>query len=94
VNDPDEDDIYLYVDWGDQCPAINWTGPYTSGQPIELNHIFENQGDYTIGAQAKDIYDEEGPWGYLDISMPYNYHLSLTHTIILRVIYKIMNLIQ
>ncbi len=91
VTEIDNDDIFLYVDWGDSCPAINWSGPYSSGTPIELSHTYENKGNYTIGAQAKDILEEEGPWGYLDISMP---TAQYTQSLLIRTLQRILKLLN
>ena len=68
--DPDDDDVYYWILWGDGCPAVEWIGPYDSGEVVTVSHTFENQGDFTISAKAKDVYDAEGDWGYLDIKMP------------------------
>ena len=93
VIDPNNNDIYLYINWGDSCPAINWTGPYTSGEPINLSHTYEQKGDYTIGAKARDIFDEEGPWGYLEISIPTTYNVGISQSLILKTLMRILNIL-
>lgn len=70
TDDPDGDAIYYWIDWGDSCPAVEWIGPYPSGVCMTLSHNWTDQGDYTIKSKAKDLYDAESDWGYLDISMP------------------------
>ena len=75
--DPNNDDIYLWVVWGDGCPAVEWIGPYESGEEIVLTHTFEKKGTYTISAKTKDIYDDESDWGYLEVSMPTNTAFSM-----------------
>ncbi|MFO7676778.1 MAG: M14 family zinc carboxypeptidase [Thermoplasmatota archaeon] len=67
--DPDNDFIFYYIDWGDGT-VEDWIGPYVSGQQIIINHQWDEQGIYTIKAKAKDIYDAESEWGYLEIEMP------------------------
>ncbi|MBU1940998.1 MAG: hypothetical protein KKC68_04430, partial [Candidatus Thermoplasmatota archaeon] len=67
--DPDSDNFYLYVDWGDET-TTGWTGSYTSGDEIILQHSWTNVGTYLIRAKAKDIHDAEGDWGHLSITMP------------------------
>jgi len=39
---------------------------------ITSSHTWDEQGDYTIRARAKDVYDAVGDWGYLEVSMPKN----------------------
>ena len=69
ATDPDEDDIYYYIDWKDGT-IEEWIGPHTSGQPFVLNHAWEDQGIYRIEATAKDIYGAVGETGYLAVTMP------------------------
>lgn len=67
--DPQNDDVFFMVDWGDDT-AEGWIGPISSGEQIELNHSWQQRGDYTISAKAKDINDDESLWAILPISMP------------------------
>lgn len=69
--DPDGTNIWYYVDWGDDTNS-GWVGPYASGQEMVLSHTWDERGTYTIKAKAKDPYDEEGPWGSLEVTMPRN----------------------
>ncbi|KYK34050.1 MAG: hypothetical protein AYK22_01040 [Thermoplasmatales archaeon SG8-52-3] len=69
VSDPESDDVYLYVDWGDGDNE-DYSGPYTSGDDVVLSHTFSGQGAYIIKAKSKDISDSEGPWGALQINIP------------------------
>jgi len=71
VEDPDDDEVYLLIDWGDGNEE-GWIGPYNSEEEITLSHSWEKKGTYTIKAKAKDIYENEGDWGYLEVSMPIN----------------------
>ncbi len=57
--DPQGDDFYLYVNWGDKTNTT-WLGPYLSGETIQLTHTFLEQKNYTIKARAKDIYENLG----------------------------------
>lgn len=72
ATDPDENDVYYWIVWGDGCPAVEWIGPFASDEVITVNHTFAEQGTYTISAKAKDIHELEGPWGFLDVEMPVN----------------------
>ena len=87
--DPDGDDVYYWILWGDNCPAVEWMGPYASGEEVTVSHIFQTPGDFTIGAKAKDIYDAEGNWGYLDVAMPKN--KAMTNTFFLRFLQQFPN---
>ncbi len=69
--DPNGDDIFYEIDWGDGH-VNDWDGPYESNEMITSGHTWEEQGDYTIRARAKDVHDAVGDWGYLEISMPSN----------------------
>lgn len=57
--DPQGDDVYLYVNWGDGTNT-DWQGPYESNEIIQVSHAFSEQKNYTIKAKAKDIYGHEG----------------------------------
>ena len=69
--DPDQDEIYYYVDWGDDT-STDWTGPYNSGQQVPLTHIWSAKGTYIIKAKAKDNHGLIGPEGTLTVNMPRN----------------------
>jgi len=59
--DPEDADIYYYVDWGDGT-VEEWVGPHTSGEEIKLSHIWLIGGNLTIKAKAKNTYGIEGAW--------------------------------
>ena len=69
ANDPQADDVYLYVDWDDDSNT-GWLGPYASGEQIEVEHSWSRKGDYTVTAQAKDVGGAESMWSTLPVSMP------------------------
>jgi len=69
--DPDASIIWYYVNWGDGSSS-GWVGPYNSGEQMILSHSWSNKGTYNISAKAKDPYDAEGPWSYLEVTMPKN----------------------
>jgi len=71
ATDPDGDDVFYYIDWGDDV-FEEWIGPYTSGEEIDVTHIWDEQGTYEIKAKAKDIYGAESEWGELEVTMPVN----------------------
>jgi len=70
-NDPDGDDIYYYIEWGDG-EIEEWLGPFESGSSAIINHNWEEEGDYLIRVKAKDTSNIESDWGILEINMPKN----------------------
>jgi len=66
--DPDGDDFYLWVEWGDGN-STGWLGPYHSGEPVIVGHSWEEKGTYEIKAKIKD-FCSESPWGSLEITIP------------------------
>jgi rhodanese-related sulfurtransferase len=70
TTDPDENDVFYWVQWGEGCPSTEWIGPYESGEEITLTNSWEDRGNYIITAMAKDVYDETSEWATLEISMP------------------------
>jgi WD40 repeat protein len=70
--DPEGDDVYFWIEWGDGCPAVNWIGPYESGEEVTISHTWPDSGTYMIQAKAKDVNDAESDWGYLEVTMPMN----------------------
>jgi hypothetical protein len=70
ATDPEGDDIYYYVEFCEGCHDAQWHGPFPSGYELTITHYWESQGEYTIKSKAKDVYDAEGEWGTLGVSMP------------------------
>jgi len=50
--DPDEHEVYYYIDWDDGT-FEEWIGPYDSGFEAIIGHTWEEQGTFTIEAKAK-----------------------------------------
>lgn len=67
--DPDGDNVFYWIEWGDGCPSSGWLGPYPSGHTITVAHIFP-KGTWTVSCQAKDVYNATSDWGTLKVSMP------------------------
>jgi len=67
-------DVWYYVDWGDGNTE-EWIGPYASGSEVTLSHTWEKMRKYTIKVKAKDIYDFESDWAYLEVTMPMNQNM-------------------
>jgi len=71
TNDPDNNAIMFYVDWGDGT-FTNWTEKAGSGEKVRIDHTYNMRNDYTIRAKAKDVMGEESDWATLTVSMPKN----------------------
>ena len=76
TTDPDGDEIYYYIDWGDNT-STGWMGPYSSGIAEIQAHKWSKRGTYIIKAKAKDINSEESDWGTLSVTMPFSYNLPI-----------------
>jgi hypothetical protein len=61
TTDPEDADVYYYIDWGDGS-AEEWTGPYPSGQEITISHIWLVRGNVSIQVKAKNTYGTESVW--------------------------------
>ena len=68
-SDPENDDIYYFVDWGDDS-ITDWDGPHDAGASISLSHTWDTQGTYLIRAKAKDELGAESQWATLSVTMP------------------------
>jgi len=77
TTDPNGDDVYYYIEWGEYSSVGEWIGPYNSGEQIVLTHTWNNKGIYTVRAKAKDIYNQESDWGYLKVTMPRNQNIQI-----------------
>jgi hypothetical protein len=71
TTDPNGDQVYYYVEWGDGTNS-GWLGAYDGGEDIILTHKWDQKGAYTIKAKAKDTYDVESSWATLSVNMPRN----------------------
>jgi len=69
--DPDGDDVYYYVEWGDGNNS-GYVGPYASGEEVEIKHTWQSKGEYEIRVKAKDEIGHTSSWGYLFVTMPRN----------------------
>jgi hypothetical protein len=73
--DPDGDDVFYLVDWGDNSSSA-WLGPYPSGAAENLAHTWVKKGLYTIQCKAKDVYGAESDYGFLIVAMPLSHASS------------------
>ncbi len=57
ANDPDEDQLYYKINWGDGVKDL--MGPYDSGEEITVIHSWKRIGRYTIKVKAIDVYGKD-----------------------------------
>jgi hypothetical protein len=71
ADDPDGDDVYLWIEWFADDPNASWIGPYDSGEEVDLDHIYTEEGEFSIRAKSKDTHDFESEgWTTLEVTMP------------------------
>jgi len=73
--------IYYLINWGDGT-TTDWLGPYNSSESLTMEHSWSEKGTYNITARAKDTDNRWGPWGELQVTMPKNKELSITHPLL------------
>ena len=69
--DPDGEDIYFWIEWGDG-DVEEWIGPYEPNEVEILNHTWDTDGPYIIKAKAKDMSNAESGFTEFPIEMPRN----------------------
>jgi hypothetical protein len=71
--DPDNNDVYYFVDWGDTTNS-GWIGPYNSDEEVITSHSWSSDGTYSIKVKARDVYGIESDWAILTVTMPCSYN--------------------
>jgi parallel beta-helix repeat protein len=66
---PNNENVWFFIDWADGN-IEEWIGPYNSGENIEVPHIWDEEGKFTIMVKAKDMYNYESEKTFLEISIP------------------------
>ncbi|KYK29482.1 hypothetical protein AYK20_05265 [Thermoplasmatales archaeon SG8-52-1] len=67
--DPDSDDVYFWIDWGDGNTE-EWIGPFESGEELNISHKWYEKGKYLIKSKARDIFYHESVIGELEFRVP------------------------
>ncbi len=67
--DPDGDDVYYCVTWGDETEEV-CMGPYGSDEIATISHIWAEEGSYSMQVKARDLFDQESDWATLEVTMP------------------------
>jgi len=68
---PIDNDVFYYIEWEDGKKE-KWIGPHDSGKKITIPHIWDEKGNYTIKARAKDTPNLWGPWSEFEVTIPKN----------------------
>jgi hypothetical protein len=68
--DPEDDQVYYWISWFDDCPGVYWDGPYNSGEHVSKSYTYESQGTYTIRVISKDVFDAESDTATLQVTIP------------------------
>jgi subtilisin family serine protease len=71
TTDLNENEVSFFVDWGDNT-TDDWTNYYEPGNLVGIEHMYKEEGRYTIKAKAKDMYGAEGDWGEFETTTPRN----------------------
>ena len=67
--DPNGDDVSYYIKWGDGN-VTDWTAFQAPGPPgYSESHTWDERGEYTIEAKAKDIFGAESDWATFDVKI-------------------------
>ena len=77
--DYNDDNLFYQWNWSDGALS-KWIGPYKSGEPCEITHLWTQQGSYEICVRAKDTYNHTSGWSDpLAVTMPKHksFHSSL-----------------
>ncbi|UCF49313.1 MAG: PQQ-binding-like beta-propeller repeat protein [Thermoplasmatales archaeon] len=67
TNDPNGDEIFCYITWGDGT-VEKWIGPYDSGEKITINHTWSDKIRTNIRVRVKDIGGLHGPVGSMKVT--------------------------
>jgi hypothetical protein len=73
-NDPDDDNVYYYIEWGDSTTS-GWIGPYSSGEEQTISHTWIKKNTYLVQVKVKDIWGAESDWATLSVTIPFSYDI-------------------
>jgi PKD domain/Thrombospondin type 3 repeat len=71
TTDPDEDQIYYFIYWGDNSTEL-YLGPYNSGYEINEKHSWVTEGRFTIRVKARDTKNAESIYVSLPVLISKN----------------------
>jgi hypothetical protein len=65
ATDPDDQDVYLNIFWGNAGGGD--IGPFPSGEPQVIEHTWSSQGNFIVKVKARDTKGEWSDYGQLEI---------------------------
>ena len=82
TSDSDGDDVYYWIDWGDDSNS-GWLGPYHTSVQITANHTWTETLDIqVIQVQAKDVHGAVSGWGKLWIFIIKNHNVVINNQVV------------
>ena len=52
TTDPNDDHLYIFIDWGDNTEIYSDQKSYKSGEEIQVTHKWPQKGQYTLKVKA------------------------------------------
>jgi hypothetical protein len=74
TRDPESDEVYFKINWGDNMLNLDWEGPFKSDEKVSFSHIFSSidypgGGIFTIIVETKDEHGDIGDTEKLQVTM-------------------------
>jgi C1A family cysteine protease len=69
AEDPQGDDVEVYIKWKPGFGGSGWLGPYASGEKFEVTHTWTEEENVIVKARARDPDRNTGPWASFEVSM-------------------------
>ena len=88
--EPDLENVFYYIKWGDGTADVEWDGPHITGSPITMEHTYSSQGTYTIEAKAKDPQQEESKWSSLKVTIKKNKNKQSANSLFLQLLERLL----
>jgi len=70
ANDPQGDDVSIYIKWDNGFMGSGWLGPVSSGEVIQVSHTWDESETYIIRAKARDTNNNVSEWTSFEINLP------------------------
>jgi len=90
TEDPEHQNVSFYIEWGDGT-STGWTPYFNSGQYVHYTHTWYKINEYPLRCKAKDIYNAESNWTYMDIPIAKNTALNFNFNQFERLIERFPN---
>lgn len=87
--DPEGQDLFYYINWGDGNTE-QWAGPFNSSEQVIVSHTWTKKGTYQVKAKVMDANSGVSYWGTYDVSMPKS--KIIEHNFLWKIFERIMNI--